>query len=154
MHKNSLLLGFIISNSTGKGEIHSGFGEQSFSRNLTEVLITGGFDSELSSFLIMEFKAGLGLGSGGASFKQPGNDIIFNKSYLAVRFQTGLNIIFEPVIISLSPGYRIANLGRIKGSGTINGHHYRDIELQYNGNFVEHNYSGFIFTLGVKLLLL
>jgi len=75
-------------------------------------------------------------------------------NYFAGRFQGGAQYILNNVILELAVGYRFADAGELKGDHIENGIKYEDMPVRdINGNAISFDYSGFLVTAGISILL-
>jgi hypothetical protein len=75
-------------------------------------------------------------------------------NYFASRLKFGLQFVLQKIILEAAVGYRIAKAGELKGDLVENGIRFNDMPVQGNwGETVEFNYSGFILTGGISILL-
>lgn len=83
-------------------------------------------------------------------------NIINNVSgnYFAGRVQGGTQFILNNVILELVLGYRIADAGELKGDHIENGVKFEDMPVRdINGNGISFDYSGFLASAGISILL-
>jgi len=75
-------------------------------------------------------------------------------NYFASRMKFGLQFVLQNIILEVAVGYRIAKAGELKGDLVENGITFNDMPIQGNwGETVEFNYSGFILTGGISIML-
>jgi hypothetical protein len=75
-------------------------------------------------------------------------------NYFAGRIKGGLQFLLKNLILEVAAGYRIANAGELKGSYTENDVTFKDVPVRnLSGNPIEFDYSGFLLTGGISILL-
>ena len=78
-------------------------------------------------------------------------------NYFAARMKGGLQIVLQNTILELAVGYRIANAGDLKGDyvDTVDtGASFEDVSVRdSNGNDIEFDYSGFLITGGISIVI-
>lgn len=76
-----------------------------------------------------------------------------NGSYFAGRIKGGLQFIVQSFVFEIGLGYRFADSGELVGDHVENGRTYKDMPVRdINGNGIEFDYSGLIFTGGISIL--
>lgn len=75
-----------------------------------------------------------------------------NGNYFSGRIKGGLQFSIQNVVLELAVGYRISNAGELKGDHVQNGIRYENMPVRdINGNALEFDYSGFLFTGGIGI---
>lgn len=84
-------------------------------------------------------------------------------NYFASRMKFGLQFVLQNIILETAVGYRIAKAGELKGELVENGTSFNDMPIlghwttvelsDWGYEVVEFNYSGFILTGGISILL-
>lgn len=166
---NNLLFGATVNYLSSSGNITyndiTGSLEEKYDVNTTEFLGMLGVKipiSEITSFVFKGY-AGYGLASvvHNAAFifySSPSDNVTIKHDvdggYFSSRLQGGFDFNINPVVISLSVAYRIANSGQLKGSQTQNGMSYDNMGIRNTrGNDIEFDFTGVTFMGGLQFLL-
>jgi len=75
-------------------------------------------------------------------------------NYFSGRVQGGVQFILKNANLELAVGYRIANAGEMKGDHIENGIKFENMPVRdINGNGINFDYSGFLASAGISILL-
>jgi len=166
---NKFLFGAEVNYISSSGNItyndFTGSLEEKYDVNTIEFLGILGVKVPISELTSLVFKgyAGYGLASveHNAAFifySSPSDNIIVKHEvdggYFSSRLQGGFDFNINPVVISISVGYRIANSGQLKGSLTQDGTSYDNMGIRNTrGNDIEFDFTGVTFMGGFQFLL-
>lgn len=163
-------LGLAVDHISSSGEFRyndpSGSFEEKYDVSTTEItalfeVLLASKQSRVQPFLRINGGIGLASADHKGDFQIFGSpeftiDVTNNVSgkYFAGRVQGGVQFILNGAILELALGYRIADAGELKGDHIENGITLEDMPVRdISGNGISFDYSGFLVTAGISILL-